>query len=91
MAERIQATVHGKVQGVFFRESTKNKAQELGLAGFVRNEPDGTVYLEVEGGHKELERFTAWLKQGPEAARVDRVDLEKGLAAQGFQGFEVQF
>ncbi len=74
-----QITVKGKVQGVFFRVSTRNKALELGLSGFVRNEADGSVYLEVEGEQKNTDELLAWLKAGgPPHARVDQVEINIG-------------
>ena len=80
--------VRGKVQGVFFRASTQKKAQELGLQGFVRNEPDGSVYIEAEGDAQALEQLTAWCKTGPERARVEHVETREGTW-QEFQGFIV--
>ena len=72
----IKAKVYGKVQGVWFRKYTKDKAEELGIRGFVRNEPDGTVYVEAEGDPQALAAFTAWLHEGSPLARVDSVETE---------------
>ncbi len=71
---RIQIT--GKVQGVSFRVSAKAKADELGLGGFVQNEPDGSVYIEAEGYDKTLEKFINWCREGPQLAEVESVDTE---------------
>ena len=68
--------VFGKVQGVFFRRSAREEARRLGLTGFARNEPDGSVYLEVEGEDAALAQFAAWCDTGPPGARVERVDVE---------------
>lgn len=70
--------VFGKVQGVFFRRSAREEARRLGLAGFARNEPDGSVYLEVEGDESALARFVAWCETGPVGARVERVEVREG-------------
>ena len=74
--QRLEATIHGLVQGVFFRHNTRIEAIRLGLAGSVRNLPDGTVGVIAEGPRKQLDRFLAWLRQGPELAVVERVDVE---------------
>jgi acylphosphatase len=84
----ISMRIHGKVQGVFFRASTQNKAQELGLKGFVQNETDGTVYLEAEGDMEALKKLEQWAHEGPDQARVDRVDVRELKELAGFQKFE---
>lgn len=87
--KHVSIHVKGKVQGVFFRASTKDMAQNLGLLGFVRNEPDGSVYIEAEGTDADLELFIAWCKKGPDRARVDEVLVAEGSVV-GFRGFDVQ-
>ena len=87
--KHISIHVKGKVQGVFFRASTRDVAQNLGLLGFVRNEPDGSVYIEAEGPDPNLDLFIAWCKKGPDRARVDEVSVSEGSVA-GFRGFEVR-
>ena len=74
--ERLDAIVHGFVQGVFFRHNTRIQATELGLIGTVQNLPDGTVRVIAEGPRGRLDRLLAWLRQGPELAVVERVDVE---------------
>tara|TARA_B100001013_G_scaffold171401_1_gene102808 strand:- start:1835 stop:2101 length:267 start_codon:yes stop_codon:yes gene_type:complete len=73
--KRLKITVEGRVQGVFFRDSTRNKATELGILGFVRNQPDGKVYIEAEGECTALERFSQWCQEGPKWARVAKVEI----------------
>ncbi len=68
-----QIRVRGKVQGVFFRASTRDVALGLNLRGFVRNEPDGSVYIEAEGPESALQQLLAWCRQGPPRARVTAV------------------
>lgn len=80
--------VHGHVQGVFFRQSTHEQAQRLGLTGTVRNNPDDTVTIEAEGPTEALNQLEAWCHQGPAAARVSKVEAQAG-AVQGYQTFEV--
>jgi acylphosphatase len=85
--KRVAMRVHGSVQGVFFRASTQSKALELGLTGFVQNEEDGTVYLEAEGNPEALKQLEAWAHQGPERARVAKVEVEEKDWLEGFAGF----
>jgi acylphosphatase len=80
--------VSGKVQGVLFRASTKAAADERAIKGFVRNERDGSVYIEAEGEETSMEDFIAWCRQGPRMARVDNLDITKG-EPKGFTGFLV--
>lgn len=76
MIRRATIRVLGIVQGVYFRYSTKEKADDLGLAGFVRNLPDGSVEAQAEGEEKLVESLIEWCGRGPIGARVDRVDVE---------------
>lgn len=74
--KRVRLIIQGKVQGVFFRASTKDKAKELGLKGFVRNSPDGTVEVIAEGDINQLRKFVDWCHIGPDLSRVDSVQSE---------------
>ena len=74
--KHLKIKVIGKVQGVWFRASTKDKADELGLHGYVKNEPDGSVFIEVSGTEELIEKFIKWVKKGPELARVDDLIVE---------------
>lgn len=89
MIKRYRIRITGVVQGVFYRMSAKTEAQRLGLAGFVRNEPDGSVYAEAEGEAETLERFLAWCRRGPPHASVDKVKFTEETP-QGFSGFVVK-
>jgi acylphosphatase len=88
MVKHFSLRVSGKVQGVFFRASTKEKAIELSLKGFVRNEPDGSVYIEAEGDENNLTLFKEWCSQGPRSARVDHLDIQEG-DYKGFLDFKI--
>ena len=81
--------VKGKVQGVFFRKNTQEKARQLGLKGFVQNEQDGSVYIEAEGNPADLERLLEWTREGPPRAGVQSVDYEE-RAVVGFDKFEIR-
>ena len=81
--------IHGRVQGVFFRQSSREEARRLGLTGYARNNADHTVTIEAEGPAAALDALEAWCRQGPEMARVDRVDVAAG-PVQGYPAFEVR-
>jgi acylphosphatase len=76
MEKQLKIIVRGKVQGVYFRKTTQEKAQKLGLKGKVRNEPDGSVLIYVKGNEKDLEAFIDFCHIGPERARVEQVKAE---------------
>ena len=80
--------IEGKVQGVWFRDSTRKEANRLDLYGFVRNEADGSVYAEVEGSKDKLEEFEKWCHIGSEKSEVAKVTVVEGELA-GFTSFEV--
>lgn len=94
MIGRRTIRVEGRVQGVGFRAGAAQEARRLGLAGFARNEADGSVAIEVEGEAAALEAFVAWCRLGPSAARVERVDVDVAVPvaagrAKGTKGFTV--
>jgi acylphosphatase len=78
MRKHFNITVAGRVQGVFFRASTKTSADHLNVKGFVKNQPDGSVYIEAEGEEDDLKQFIEWCSQGPKSARVERYEVEEG-------------
>ena len=88
MEQTIKIKVIGKVQGVWFRASTRNKALDLGLCGIVKNLPDGSVYIETTGSDNQLKALIDWCHSGPPHARVDRVEHET-LPPKAFLSFEV--
>lgn len=90
MDERVELHVTGKVQGVFYRASTQQKALALGLRGWVKNMPDGPVQAVVEGPRPALEALVAWCHKGPPAARVDEVKTKWKPATGEFQSFTVR-
>ena len=85
--------VSGRVQGVFFREGTRQIASELSLAGGVRNLPDGRVEVLVAGGEKNVETLIKWLKIGPKFAKVSTIEVvdlsSDSLSYQQVSGFEI--
>lgn len=70
--------IHGRVQGVFFRESMSRQARQLGVTGWVRNCRDGTVEAMVQGSPEAVGQIVAWSRIGPEMARVERIEVGPG-------------
>lgn len=89
MFQTVSITVTGKVQGVFYRQSTKDKALELGLTGIVKNQPDGSVFIQASGSSGQLNQFIVWCRQGPPRAAVTSVQVET-IEPRAFIGFTVQ-
>lgn len=81
--------VFGKVQGVFYRASTKEKAKSLGLHGFVRNEPDGSVYIIVQGHKKNIEALVEWCRSGPSRAMVKDIIVNKIVWEHQYENFTI--
>lgn len=90
MKRHIDIKIFGQVQGVFFRHSAKKKAEEFGIAGLAFNQPDGTVYLEVEGKEVDLEKFLKWCRQGPETAKVEKVESNFSDDLRNYKNFEIK-
>ena len=86
---RRRVNVSGRVQGVWFRESCREEAQLAGVAGWVRNLADGRVEVALEGPRHAVERVIGWCHEGPDRARVDRVEVVDE-APVGERGFRVR-
>ena len=86
---RVRAVVSGRVQGVFYRQSTLEVARRAGLAGWVHNRGDGKVEAELEGERAAVDRVLAWMAEGPPAAVVMEVDVTD-LEPTGETGFGVR-
>ncbi|MFP3908690.1 MAG: acylphosphatase [Archaeoglobaceae archaeon] len=89
MISRIHVYISGRVQGVFFRDSTREKARELGVNGWVRNMRDGRVEGVFEGDEDKLNKMVEWCHEGPRSARVDKVEISKEEPV-GEEGFSVK-
>lgn len=87
--KHLNIKISGRVQGVFFRVSAKDEADKLNLKGFARNEQDGSVYIEIEGEEKKLEKFLAWCHEGPNLANVESVKIEEDKL-KDFSNFSVK-
>ena len=88
-AKRVHLTVHGRVQGVFFRAHTFDKATGLGLKGIVRNLPDGTVEVVAEGANAAVDELVEWLQDGPTLATVTHLDVSYEPPADEFSSFRI--
>lgn len=91
MKTRTHIFVSGKVQGVFFRSSTEEKAQEIGVTGWVRNLADGRVEAVFEGEQDKVEEMVHWCKKGPQYAIVDGVEVIPENYKGEFQGFIIRY
>ncbi len=87
--KHFKIIVSGEVQGVFYRAFAKEKADEWGVKGFVRNEPNGDVYIEAEAAEEVLYKYVKWCNLGPSRARVDRIEAVPGELS-GFTSFEIR-
>ena len=88
MIEAIHIIVHGRVQGVWFRAGTKERADELGLFGWVKNKSEGTVEIHAEGEKLQLEDFILWCRKGTPAANVTSLILNP-TSLQNLRSFEI--
>ncbi|MDD5180540.1 MAG: acylphosphatase [Gallionellaceae bacterium] len=85
----LHLVIHGRVQGVFFRDSMRREAQRLGVAGWVRNRSDGAVEAVVHGEFTDVDAIVRWARHGPEFAQVERVDIEP--AEGSYPNFEILY
>ena len=86
---RVSVIVHGRVQGVAFRHCTSQRARELKVTGWVRNLPDGAVEGLFEGDDSSVADLVEWCRSGPPAARVDRLEVQKGNYSGEFDEFTI--
>ncbi len=87
----FKGTISGKVQGVWFRDSTRKEAVKLNVAGWVKNMSDGTVSLEAEGEEEQLNQLIKWLNVGSRYSRVDDVEIEWIEPVASYSTFEMRF
>ena len=93
MKEQTRLIIHGKVQGVFFRDATRKKARDLNVHGWVRNNPDGTVEILCQGNPENIQNLIDWCYKGPSSAEVSRVDVQKQFPENEelFDSFEIRY
>lgn len=87
--KHLDIRIHGRVQGIFFRHSASELANYLGLKGFVRNEDDGSLYIEVEGEEKNLHKFLEWSRHGPPLAAVEKIEHSLSDSLKNFEDFKI--
>ena len=86
---RRRVIVHGEIQGVFFRDTARQKAQDQRVSGWVRNRGDGAVEAVFEGDDERVEQLVAFMRSGPDRARVDDVEVLEEQP-EGLDGFDVR-
>ena len=91
MKTNVHVIISGRVQGVWFRASTKQKAEQLGLTGWVRNTSDGCVEAVFEGEEDQVKEMIKWCYQGPPLSKVEQVDIKNQSVTNGFEGFIIKF
>lgn len=89
--QRVHLIARGRVQGVYFRASARDRARQLGLSGWVRNCPDGSVEVLAEGERVRLEQLVVWCRGGPPGAVVTALDVKWQEASGEFTGFVVRY
>lgn len=89
---RVHLTIHGLVQGVFYRTHAIEKAKDLGdITGWVANQADGTVIVEAEGPENKIKDFIDWCHSGPSTCEVKKIDVEHHEYTGEFDGFDVRY
>ena len=82
--------IFGRVQGVGFRYSARLAARGFGIRGYVRNMPDGSVYIEAEGNENNMGQFVKWCRKGPDFAYIDHIRIDDG-SLENYESFDVRF
>ncbi|MCX6664863.1 MAG: acylphosphatase [Euryarchaeota archaeon] len=90
MKSRVHVRISGKVQGVFFRAHTKQKAEQIGITGWVKNTSDGKVEAVFEGEEPCIQEMLNWCRHGPSHALVEKVDIRIILATKAFETFTIE-
>ncbi len=89
MHDQARISITGRVQGVFYRDSARKKAQALSLTGYVKNMPDNSVEALVQGPRTQIEQFIAWCHEGPSSANVENVEVEWQDTENPYDKFEI--
>ena len=91
MKSNVHVVISGRVQGVWFRANTKQKAEELGLTGWVRNTSDGCVEAVFEGEEKLVNEMIKWCHKGPSLANVENVEIKKQNTTNEYDDFSIRY
>ncbi len=89
--KHVNIQIYGKVQGVFYRQSAQQKAEELNVVGWAKNQKDGSVYIEAEGEEEQLKKMIKWCRQGSQTASVTSIDYEFSDKIVGYLDFSIRF
>ena len=90
MITNVHVLISGRVQGVWFRASTKQKADQLGLKGWVRNTNDGCLEAVFQGNDKQVSEMINWCHQGPPLAKIEKVNVTKKQSMDTFKDFSIK-
>ena len=88
--KQVRIVIHGRVQGVFFRDTANGAANQMGIKGHVRNNPDGTVEIVAQGSEEQIKEFLEFCCKGPKQAEVTNVDIEE-QDVEKFDEFEIRY
>ncbi len=91
MKKTVRVIISGKVQGVWYRASTKQMAEKIGITGWVRNTSEGNVEAMFEGEEDLVNEMIEWCNQGPPLARVDNLTIENIENKEKFDGFNIKY
>ncbi len=91
MIRRAHVRIYGRVQGVYFRQYTREEATWRGVSGWVRNNPDGSVEAVFEGDEEKVNELIEWCHQGPPSALVEKVEVDWENPTGEFSGFEISY
>ncbi len=91
MKLNVHVLIFGRVQGVWFRASTKQKADELGLTGWVRNTHNGCVEAIFEGDESQVNKMVNWCHNGPPLSKVEKVEIKNQNHSNRFKGFSIKY
>ena len=91
MKSKVHVVISGQVQGVWFRASTRDKAQQLGLTGWVKNTAEGNVEAIFEGEEQQVQQMIDWCHHGPPQAQVYNVEVQKKPVSQSFEQFSIEY
>lgn len=91
MKKNVHITINGKVQGIWFRANTKQKAEQLGITGWVKNIPNGSVEAIFEGEENCIKEMIDWCQHGPPQAKVENIEIKEQSITNGFDEFLIKY
>jgi len=91
MKTNVHVIITGRVQGVWFRANTRQKAEQLGVTGWIRNTRDGCVEAIFEGEENDVKEMVEWCHRGPPLAKIDNVEIRNQNPTNGFDSFSIKY